>query len=221
MKKIVSLTLVAIFATGVSFGQKLIDEKKLRSNQDELTETVCDDMDLSPIQQTQMKDLKKRWRAEIGSIEEEYKLNSEVYLNKMRLINERYVGKIRTVLSLEQYAIYLNNNRDNQYYDTDYEKADMKLIRQADGDVYFCDAIGEIKITDRVFKVKNKVRDSKLRVTDNKIVFKDDMNDRKVKIKEDKLIVKNDGDKEIIETDEVDFEDDTALIEIEIDLVEQ
>lgn len=197
----------------------IIDQEQVKNCNGDLTTTITNNMDLTSYQQKEIKLLEERYYQDIASIEDEYKMNSDVYMNKLRVLHEKYVVELRKHLTLEQYAVYLLNNRDNQYYDSEYKEESVKLEREADGDVFYEDQYGEIEIEDDKFIVKNEVTDTYLKVTPKKIVWEDEVNDKKVKIKEDKVIVKEEGNRTVIENDEADVEG--PYFEIEIDDVEQ
>ncbi len=215
IKEIIAATALTVMASSSTFGQVMVHVDEVSANPDNLTATICEGMSLTPMQVEQFAQLDEEMAAEILTLQNKYKVNSSIYLNKLRMLNEEYDVAVRDFLTLEQYALYLNNNRASQFYDSSYESENISLERKADGDVCYKDETGTIKIKDNKFLVKNELDETKVKVTDNKIKFKDDLADRKVKITEDKIVIKEDGEREVIENDEASFENDLVEIEVE------
>lgn len=209
-----------IVATSITVSGQLVivDKSKVANCNGNMQNTIVSDIGLTSYQKSKIADLDAMYLDKVLDIESKYKVNSDIYLNKIRLNHERHVVALRDYMTLEQYAIYLNNNRDQQYYDSEYKDDRMELKREADGDVYFEDKTGEICLEDDKIIIDNNFNETYLKVTESKIIFEDDKNDKKVKITEDRVVVKENGKKEVIEKDEASFESD--FIEIEIDDVE-
>lgn len=215
IRGIIAAAVLTLGMTSMANAQVMVHVDEVTENSEDLTATICSSMNLTERQVDAFQRLDQQMVSDIDELKNTYKVNSSIYLNKLRMLNERYDVAVRNFLTLEQYAIYLNNNRAGQFYDSSYESENVSLEREADGDVYYSDETGTIKICDDKFLVKNDINDTKVKVTDNKIKFVDKEADKKVKITDDKIVIKEDGDKEVIKDDEADYADD--LVEIEID----
>ncbi len=211
MKK---LSVVLAFAIGTS--ATIFAQEKNQVNDDiNFLEMIQTDIQLTPEQTDKVNNINRNLAMEIQNIAGEYTLDSEVYQNKVRLAVEQRDAQLNDVLTLEQYAVYLNNISKYQSYDAYYSDDDLEISKESDGDIEVETEEGDITINDRKMVIDNDKEDTKTKVKKGKVKYKDDDADYKKKIKDDKIVIKKDGKKEVVKDDEASKEKGDMEIEIE------
>lgn len=206
-------------AAFLSIGSIAVAQNNTESQAAEMdfTTMLTEDLGLDKNQRNEVAELNKQTYQKIANIEDKYKLNDNVYQNKLRLIFAERDIAMKDILTLEQYAIYMNNQRKYQSMDMAYEDEEWNINQDADGDVEIEGPEGDIDINDDKIKIENKERGTKTKITEDKVKYEKDEADVKMKVKDDKVKVKTDDGKEVVEEDEVHKEKGDMELDIDED----
>lgn len=220
MKKLMTMMVATMFTIGIATAQEAARQAVENAAADQsqgpvdFTEALGSNLNLTPEQSAQIREINHNTWTQYYAIDDSYKTSDEVYKNRVRLLLEERDAKMKDVLTLDQFAIYLKNRAEYQEYDSKYYTEDLKMRKDADGTVKVKTDEGKIKIKDDKIKIKNEETGTKTKIKDDKVKVKTEdgekikvkQSDDKVKIKTDDTKVKVDEDGAKVKTDEKEVE---------------
>lgn len=215
------ITLLAVFLTiNIASAQEVAKQAVENAAQEQgpvdFTEMIGTDITLTPDQAARVRDINQTTWNNYMAIDDSYKTSDDVYRNRVRTLLEERDAKMKDVLTLDQYAIYLKNRAKYQEYDSRYYSQDLNLRKESDGKVKAKTDEGKIKITDDKVKIKNEQEGVKTKIKEDKVKVKTDDGEKiKVKQSEDKVKVKTDDGKIKVKEDGADVKTDEKKIEID------
>jgi hypothetical protein len=222
MKKLMTIMVTILFTIGIATAQEAARQAVENAAADQsqgpvdFTEALGTDLNLTADQAEKIREININTWNQYNSIDDSYKTSDEVYKNRVKLLLEERDAKMKDVLTLDQYAIYLKNRAEYQEYDSRYYTDDLKLRKDADGKVKAKTDEGKIKITDDKVKIKNEETGTKTKIKEDKVKVKTDDGEKlKVKQSEDKVKVKTEEGKVKVKEDGAKVKTDEKVIEID------
>lgn len=153
----------------------------------DFTTWIREDIELSDRQKKEIDTLNTWTLAEVASMENEYEVNSDVHQNKFNLIMEERDARLANILTIEQFAIYLNNQAKALDYNSTYEAANIVILKRKDGRIKVDSEKGKIRISDRKLLVKNPATGEKTIVKRNAIEYANKETGEEVEVEEGKV----------------------------------
>jgi hypothetical protein len=203
-------------ATAQEAARQAIENAAAQEGPVDFTEALGSDINLTPEQAQRINVINQNTWNEYYNIDDAYVTSDEVYKNKVRTLLEERDARLKEVLTLDQYAIYLKNRAQVQDYDSKYYSDDLKMRKKADGTVKVKTDEGKIKITDDKVKIKNEETGTKTKIKEDKVKVKTADGEKvKVKQSDDKVKVKTDEEKIKVKEDGAKIKTDEKVVEVE------
>lgn len=169
---------------------KVTETKEPRGDESykiDFTTWIREDIELGERQKKEIDALNTWTLAEVATMESEYDVNSEVHRNKFNLIMEERDARLANILTIEQFAIYLNNQAKTLDYNSTYEADNITITKRKNGRIAVDSDKGRIRISDRKLLVKNPATGEKTIVRRDEIEYANKQTGETVEVEEGKV----------------------------------
>ncbi|WP_306643315.1 hypothetical protein [Sanyastnella coralliicola] len=197
-------------------GSESCIENMQTTNENAIRSLAMEDLGLTLDQMFAVERLNNETTRRILQIEDQYRLNDQIYDNRVKLILAERDAKLYDLLTMDQYAVYMESMMNDLAYDYEYEDDDLSIDFEGQKCVKVKSEAGKISMDQDKIVIKNDLAQTKTEISTNELKYKDELADYTLTIAPDEVETSSPSKTIVVEDDSAELETEEKEIEVDV-----